>query len=125
MKSDEVASGGWQHWRTSDSDEKWSIHEEGNDYSQRVQSSTDEWIPKDEGTYVWIPKDEGEAVTKNKKARRGQPQIRLHRRERALEKARRDREKRDQASPVEPNDVVKPSSPATGHEGSSSRKWEP
>ena len=46
-------------------------------------------------------------------------------RERAIAKARRDREKRDQASPVEPNDVVKPSSPATGDEGSSSRKWEP
>ena len=105
-KSDESASGGLQ---------KWSVREEGrtaNDYSQRVQRSED----------VWIPKDAGEAVTVKKKARRGQPQIRLHRRDRAFEQARRDREKRDQASPVEPNDVVKPSSPAAGDAGRSSRK---
>ena len=121
-----------------------SIREEGRTtyvYPHRVQSSTDAWIPKDEeidvwnskdegtyvwipkerGTYVWIPKDAGETDMKKKKTRRGRPQFRLPPRERAHEQASREHEKRDQASPVEPNDVVKPSSPAAGDEGSSSR----
>ena len=79
MKSDEVASGGWQQWRTSEPDDKWSLREEGrktNDEStkkydsQRGQSSTEVWISNDEGTHLTaiqtIDTDEGEAVSKKR-----------------------------------------------------------
>ena len=71
-KSDDVASGGWQHWNTSDSYEKRSHHEEWRttheestkaDDSQRAQSSNDLWIPKDESTHSWIPNDECTTTT--------------------------------------------------------------
>ena len=60
VRSEEVASGGWQQWRTSESHETWSLREEGrktNDEStkkydsQRAQSSNDVWISNDEGTH--------------------------------------------------------------------------
>ena len=48
VRSGVVASEGWQRWKTSESDEKLSLHEEGrntkNDDSQRAQSSKEVWI---------------------------------------------------------------------------------
>ena len=117
-------------------------------YPQRVQSSTDVWIPRDddedvwnstkgwnskdegtyvwipkeEGTYVWIPKDTGETVRTKKKARRGNPRSRPSARDRIFAREKREQEGRDlTASPAEPSEVAKPSSPAAGDEGSLSR----
>ena len=60
---------------------------------------------------------------KKKQARRGRPQFRPSSWVRACEKAGREQKVREQeASPVEPKDVAKSSSPTTGDEGSLSRK---
>ena len=138
-RNDEETSKGWRTW---------NIREEGRSsaYPQRAQSSTDVWIPRDddeevwnsangwnsrdEGTYVWIPKQVGTYVwipketgeTAKKKSRRGKPRSRPCAKDRISAREKRVQEARDRmASPAEPSEVAKASSPAAGDEGSLSR----
>ena len=138
-RNDEETSKGWRTW---------NIREEGRTsaYPQRAQSSTDVWIPRDddedvwnstkgwnsrdEGTYVWIPKQVGTYVwipketgeTAKKKSRRGKPRSRPCAADRISAREKRVQEARDRlASPAEPSEVAKASSPAAGDEGSLSR----
>ena len=125
---------GWQQWNKwkpgTKCDDRWSNideEEERNTYEKsdaqgRVQSSHEVCSNPDgkhRGTQtikIEESEDDKPSANANKKARRAKPRFRLGKRDRALEKEKRDTEQRDQAS-----SALEVPLPTADDEGSSSR----